>query len=171
MILKVRKYGDPILRKKAEPVDAITEEVKKIAQDLIDTMLDENGLGLAAPQVGISRRMIALDAGEERGHPFVVLNPEILESSGKSVREEGCLSFPAIYGKIERPEKVKIRALKMDGSIMEAELTGLESRAFQHELDHLNGKLFIDRMSKSHKLSLQGTLKKLMQATKEELGL
>lgn len=171
MILKVRKYGDPVLRKKAEPVETITEELKNFAQDLIDTMLDENGLGLAAPQVGVSKRMVALDAGEERGHPFVILNPEILESSGKSVREEGCLSFPGIYGKIERPAKVKVRAMKMDGTMMEAELDGLEARAFQHELDHLDGKLFIDRMNKSHKLSLQGTLKKLMHATKEELGL
>lgn len=171
MILKVRKYGDPVLRKKTEPVAFITEEIKKIAQDLIDTMLDENGLGLAAPQVGLSLRMLALDAGPERGHPFVIINPEILESSGKSVREEGCLSFPGIYGKIERPEKVKLKALTMEGKIIETDLEGLEARALQHEFDHLNGKLFIDRMNKSHKLSLQGTLKKLMQATREELGL
>lgn len=171
MILKVRKYGDPVLRKKAEPVTAITDEIKTIAQDMIDTMLDENGLGLAAPQVGFSLRMVALDAGPEKGHPFVILNPEILESSGKSVREEGCLSFPGIYGKIERPEKVKLKAMDMDGKVFERDLDGLEARAAQHELDHLNGKLFIDRMNKSHKLSLQGTLKRLMQATREELGL
>ena len=171
MILKVRKYGDPVLRKKAEPVEAITEEEKKIARDLIDTLMDENGLGLAAPQVGISRRMIALDAGPERGHPFVILNPEILESSGKSTREEGCLSFPGIYGKIERPASVKIRAMNMGGQKIEADLEELEARAVQHEIDHLDGKLFIDRMSKSHKLSIQGALKKLQQATKEELGL
>ncbi len=171
MILKVRKYGDPVLRKKAEPVVAITDEIKKIARDMIDTMIDENGLGLAAPQVGLSLRMLALDAGPERGHPFVIFNPEILESSGKSVREEGCLSFPGIYGKIERPEKVKLKATDIDCKVFETELDGLEARAVQHEIDHLNGKLFIDRMNKSHKLSLQGTLKKLMQATREELGL
>ena len=171
MILPVRKYGDPVLRKKALPVEEITEEIKKIAQDMMDTILEENGLGLAAPQVGISRRMIALDAGPERGRPVVVLNPEILRAEGKSIREEGCLSFPGIYGKIERPSEITFRAMNMDGSVLEVELSGLEARAVLHEVDHLDGKLFIDRMSKTHKVVVQGPLKKLIKETKEELGL
>ena len=167
MILKVRKYGDPVLRKKAEPVETITEELKNFAQDLIDTMLDENGLGLAAPQVGVSKRMVALDAGEERGHPFVILNPEILESSGKSVREEGCLSFPGIYGKIERPEKVKLKAMDMDGKVFETELDGLEARAVQHEIDHLDGVLFIDHLSK---LKRDRVMRKFTKAARREVA-
>lgn len=170
MILKVRHYGDPVLRLKALPVDRIDEEIKQIAEDLIDTLIDEQGLGLAAPQVGISKRMIALDAKEVRGQPFVVLNPEILESSGKEVREEGCLSFPGIYGKIERPFEATIKCLDMEGKELILKVKAMECRAFMHEIDHLNGKLFIDRMSKTHKLVVQGAIKKLMHQTKEELA-
>ena len=111
--LKIHYYPDKVLARRAEPVTVFGPELEKLSKDMLETMEAHEGVGLAAPQVGVSKRMVALDAGEERGHPFVILNPEILESSGKSVREEGCLSFPGIYGKIERPEKVKVRAMKV----------------------------------------------------------
>ena len=171
MILKMRFYGDPVLRTKADTVPLINEEIKKIANDLIDTLFDERGLGLAAPQVGISKRIIAVDTKEEGGNPLVLVNPEIMETAGSAVMEEGCLSFPEIYGKIERPSEVTVKGMTLEGKECKLSFKGMPARVFLHEIDHLEGILFIDRMSPAHKIVIKSKLKKLMKATKESLGL
>ncbi len=170
MILKMRYYGDPDLRKKAEPVSELTEEIRKFARDLLETMYAENGLGLAATQVGISKRLLAVDAGEERGKGYVLVNPTLKDVKGKVLMEEGCLSFPGIYGKIERAAEATVcGVMASSGETIERPLKGLECRAILHEMDHLEGVLFIDRMPKSHKIVIQGKLKKLLAQTRLEL--
>lgn len=156
-------YGDPVLREKAEPVKEIDRETKNLVADMIATLQEANGLGLAAPQVGVCRRIFiadlsALDLAESMR---VFINPEILETSGEVVLEEGCLSFPGIYQKISRPEKVKIRATDQEGNLFEMEASGLMARAILHEYDHLDGKLFIDYLSTISRALIKGKLKKL----------
>lgn len=160
-------YGDPVLREKAEPVNEINRDIKELVADMIATIQDANGLGLAAPQVGVSKRIFiadlsALDLTESIR---VFINPEILESTGEVVLEEGCLSFPGIYQKISRPEIVKIRATDVDGNLFEMEATGMMARAILHEFDHLEGKLFIDYLSSISRALMKGKLKKLSAAS------
>jgi len=160
-------YGDPVLREKAEPVKEIDRDIKELVTDMIVTLQEANGLGLAAPQVGVSKRIFiadlsALDLTESMR---VFINPEILESTGEVVLEEGCLSFPGIYQKISRPEKVKIRAADIDGNLFEMEATGMMARAILHEFDHLEGKLFIDYLSSISRTLIKGKLKKLSAAS------
>lgn len=160
-------YGDPVLREKAVPVKEIDQETKNLVADMIATLQEANGLGLAAPQVGVSKRIFiadlsALDLAESLR---VFINPEILESTGEVVLEEGCLSFPGIYQKISRPEKVKIRATDLDGKSFEMEASGMMARAILHEYDHLEGKLFIDHLSSISRALMKGKLKKLSAAS------
>ena len=160
-------YGDPVLREKADPVNEIDQETKNLVADMIATLQEANGLGLAAPQVGVSKRIFiadlsALDLAESLR---VFINPEILESTGEVVLEEGCLSFPGIYQKISRPEKVKIRATDLDGKPFEMEATGMMARAILHEYDHLEGKLFIDHLSSISLALMKGKLKRLSAAS------
>ncbi len=160
-------YGDPVLREKAEPVKEIDRETKNLVDDMIATIQEANGLGLAASQVGVSKRIFiadlsALDLAESLR---VFINPEILETSGEVVLEEGCLSFPGIYQKISRPENVKIRATDREGNLFEMEASGLLARAILHEYDHLDGKLFIDYLSSVSRALMKGKLKKLSAAS------
>jgi peptide deformylase len=160
-ILEIKKYPDPILRKKAEEVKEITEEIKKIAQDMIETKRSSQGIGLAAPQVGILKRIIVL---RTENHPQVLVNPEILEKSKeKEIMEEGCLSFPGLYLKIKRAKRVKVEALDEKGEKIKIQAEGLPARIFQHEIDHLDGILFIDRLSFWQKLKIKNQLKKLTE--------
>jgi peptide deformylase len=145
MILKVRKYGDPILRRKAPPVTAVTSEVKGLVEDLIETMYDQLGIGLAAPQVGISLRIIVVD-DPEAGGARPLINPGIAERRGQAVAEEGCLSIPGIFAPVERAAWVRVEALDRDGRPLSLEADGLLARVIQHEVDHLDGILFIDRL-------------------------
>lgn len=156
-------YGDPVLREKAEPVKEIDRETKNLVADMIAALQEANGLGLAAPQVGVCRRIFiadlsALDLAESMR---VFINPEILETSGEVVLEEGCLSFPGIYQKISRPEKVTIRATDLEGNLFEMEASGMMARTILHEYDHLDGKLFIDYLSTISRALMKGKLKKL----------
>lgn len=160
-------YGDPVLREKAEPVKEIDRETKKLVADMIAALQEANGLGLAAPQVGVCRRIFiadlsALDLAESIR---VFINPEILETSGEVVLEEGCLSFPGIYQNISRPEKVKIRATDLEGKLFEMEASGMLARVILHEYDHLDGKLFIDYLSTISRALMKGKLKKLNVAS------
>ena len=160
-------YGDPVLREKAEPVKEIDRETKNLVDDMIATIQEANGLGLAAPQVGVSKRIFiadlsALDLAESIR---VFINPEILEKSGEVVLEEGCLSFPGIYQKISRPEMVKVRATDREGNLFEMEASGMMARAILHEYDHLEGKLFIDYLSSVSRALIKGKLKKLSAAS------
>ena len=144
-VLSVRKYGDPVLRRRAKPVEAVTPEVKRIIADMIDTMYDEVGLGLAAPQVGISLRLMVV--GDEDGREArALLNPVIAEQGGEIVAEEGCLSIPGVFAPVRRAEWVRLEAQDEQGRSVTTTARGLRARVFQHEMDHLDGVLFIDRL-------------------------
>ena len=144
-ILEIRVLGDPILRVETEPVAHITDELRALARSMFETMYVAKGIGLAAPQVGRTERMCVVDVND---NPFVLVNPEILETTGKPAKaEEGCLSIPDVYGDIERPTGVRVRALGLDGTPFELEGSDLFARCLQHEIDHLHGRLFIDYLS------------------------
>ena len=144
-VLNVRKYGDPVLRRRAAPVAAVTPEIRKIIEDMIDTMYDEVGLGLAAPQIGVSLRLMVV-ADEDGREARALVNPVITEQGGEIVAEEGCLSLPGIFAPVKRAEWVRLEARDPDGEAVSLTARGLRARVFQHEMDHLDGVLFIDRL-------------------------
>ncbi|HEV8643592.1 MAG TPA: peptide deformylase [Methylomirabilota bacterium] len=144
-VLKVRKYGDPTLRRRAEPVGVITPEIRTIVADMVDTMYDEVGIGLAAPQVGISLRLIVV-GDEETREARALINPVITEQSGQATAEEGCLSIPGIFAPVTRSAWVRVEALDLGGQTVKMDARGLLARVLQHEIDHLDGVLFIDRL-------------------------
>ncbi|AZV56251.1 peptide deformylase [Clostridium sp. AWRP] len=141
----VRKYGDSILRKKSRKVEEINERIHVLLDDMEETLYEEDGVGLAAPQVGVLKRVIVIDVGEGI---LKLVNPEIIYSEGKAVDIEGCLSIPGSEGEVERPEKVKVKALNEKGEEIVIEGEDLLARALCHEIDHLNGILFIDKIIK-----------------------
>jgi len=143
-ILDIRVLGDPILRQATTPVDAMTEELHRLIADMFDTMHHARGIGLAAPQVGRTERLAVV---EIEGEPIVLINPEVLERAGKAKGEEGCLSIPDIYADVERPRDITVRALDEQMQPFELEATQLLARCIQHEIDHLEGKLFLDYLS------------------------
>ena len=144
-VLKVRKYGDPTLRKSAIPVGEVTPEIRAIIADMTETMYDEVGVGLAAPQVGISLRLIVISDEDGRGvQPL--LNPAIVERGGEMTGEEGCLSIPGVFAPVTRAAWVKVEARSVDGKPLTINARGLRARVLQHEIDHLDGVLFIDRV-------------------------
>ena len=143
-ILDIRVLGDPVLREDTKPVTAISDDLRRLARDMFETMHVAKGIGLAAPQVGRTERMAVVQVDE---HRLVIINPEVVHSEGKAKAEEGCLSIPDIYGDVERPEKVRVRALDLEGKEFEVEADGLFARCLQHEIDHLHGKLFLDYLS------------------------
>lgn len=156
-------YGDPVLREVSKPVEEITGEIKVLVSDMIDTLKKAQGLGLAAVQIGVAKRVFIVDlsAVDINEKLRVFINPEIIETEGEAEFEEGCLSFPGIYQKIVRAKKVKIKALDLDGQPFEMAADGLAARAILHEFDHLEAKLFIDYLSPLAKTMLKGRLKKL----------
>jgi len=145
-VLKVLKYPDPILQTKAKPVTEITEADRKLVSDMIDTMYAEKGVGLAANQVGILKRIFVASPDQVRGKELVFLNPEIVRSEGNIRESEGCLSVPEYYETVNRAKRVKLRAMNLDGQMVEVDAVDMLARIFQHETDHLNGILFIDRL-------------------------
>ncbi|MCD6551888.1 peptide deformylase [Thermotoga sp.] len=158
---RIRVFGDPVLRKRAKPVTKFDGALKRTIEKMIETMYHYDGVGLAAPQVGISQRLFVMDVGNG---PVAVINPEILETSSETeIAEEGCLSFPEIFVEIERSRKVKVRYQTPRGESVEEELEGYPARVFQHEYDHLNGVLIIDRIKPAKRLLLR---KKLMDIAK-----
>lgn len=140
-IRQVREIGDEILTKECKNVPKMTLRTKILIGDMLETMYEHNGVGLAAPQVGVLKKIVVIDVGEG---PIVLVNPEILETSGEQTGEEGCLSVPGKWGIVKRPEHVKVRALDQDMKPFEMEGEGLLARAFCHEIDHLFGKLYVD---------------------------
>jgi peptide deformylase len=149
MILKIVKYPEPVLSQPGEPVTKFDAELKKLADDMFETMYASQGIGLAAPQVAVSKRVTVVDLsqGKDPEQKLVIINPEIIFREGKQYEEEGCLSFPEIREKVQRAAKVKIRAQDLKGKWFEMDGEDLLSRCFQHEIDHLDGMLFIFRMS------------------------
>jgi peptide deformylase len=149
MILKIVKYPDPVLQQPGEPVTEFDNELRKFVADMFETMYSNQGIGLAAQQVGIAKRITVIDlsVGKDPKQKLVLINPEVIFREGKQYEEEGCLSFPEIREKIQRAAKVRIRAQDEKGKWFEMDGEELLSRAFQHEIDHLDGMLFIFRMS------------------------
>lgn len=145
-LLKVRHYPDPILKKKATPLTEFGPKEQKLFDDMIDTMHVEDGVGLAAPQIGISKQILIACPSVKEGEEFVIVNPVILESSGREMGPEGCLSLPGITGEISRFKKIKLRFQDRFGKVIEGELKDFFARIIQHEMDHLNGILLIDRL-------------------------
>ena len=144
-ILDIRVLGDPILRQSTTHVGEITDDIRTLIDNMFETMYHARGIGLAAPQVGRSERIAVIDVGDD---PFVIINPEIVtSSSGREKGEEGCLSIPDIYADVERPKSVTVRALDREGKEFVREATELLARCLQHEIDHLDGKLFLDYLS------------------------
>ena len=149
MILKIVKYPEPVLSQPGEPVTEFNDELKKLVDDMFETMYASQGIGLAAPQVAVSKRVTVIDLsqGKDPEQKLVLVNPEIIFREGKQYEEEGCLSFPEIREKVQRAAAVKVRAQDLKGKWFEMDGAELLSRAFQHEIDHLDGMLFIFRMS------------------------
>jgi peptide deformylase len=146
-ILDLRVLGDPILRQDTKPVAAVTDEIRRLIDDMFATMHAAKGIGLAAPQVGRIERIAVVDV-EGGKQPLALVNPEIVSvSAGKDKSEEGCLSIPDVFGDVERPTGAVVQALDRDGRAIEVDATGLLARCLQHEIDHLHGKLFIDYLS------------------------
>ena len=160
-ILEIKEYGEPVLREKALPVEEVTPEILNLIKDMAETMYTDSGVGLAAPQVGVSKRIILVD-GEEDGL-IVLINPMIIKSEGEVVEEEGCLSVPGVYSKVKRLSKVTVKALNENGDPIEITKEGLIARALQHEIDHLDGILFIDRIGRMERQILLNKLKKKKQ--------
>ena len=156
----IRVQGDSVLTKKSRTVDKMTPRIGELITDMLDTMYDAMGVGLAAPQVGILKRIVVIDVGEG---PIVLINPEILETSGEQTGDEGCLSVPGMAGQVTRPNYVKVKALdvNMNEQIYEGE--GLLARAFCHEIDHLEGKMFIDHLSPLRKQMIKGKLNAMLK--------
>jgi len=183
MILEIVKYGNPVLREKGRKVKEVDEETRQLAADMLETMRAAHGVGLAAQQVGVPIQMTVIDVAGiedrpsamwidgqevplEEHMPLVLLNPVLKLSEEKEVGNEGCLSFPEITAEITRSTGVRCTAQLLDGNKIEFEAAGLLSRAVQHETDHLNGVLFIDRMNAATKASLAGRLKRLQKETR-----
>jgi len=146
-ILDVRLYGDPVLRRRAAPVREMTAEIAQRLDDMTETMHAEVGIGLAASQVGIELRMLVIDEGRNGVRPY--LNPVLIEQGGEQVGEEGCLSIPGVFADVARAEWVVVEAMDRTGSVMRRRASGLLARVFQHEIDHLDGILFLDRLDKT----------------------
>ncbi len=143
-LLQLHLLGSPVLRQHSEPVPSVDEDVRRMIEDMFDTMDAAKGIGLAANQVGIARRVAVVDVDEDR---FVMVNPRIVETEGRASAEEGCLSIPDIYADVTRPHRVVVEALDAEGRPYRKEATGLKARAIQHEIDHLDGILFLDHLS------------------------
>jgi peptide deformylase len=186
MILEIVKYGNPVLRQKGAAIEKITPEIKKLIADMFETMHASHGVGLAAQQVGRALQLTVIDVREAKERPstlelkgqpadvndimpLVLINPEIKPVGEPAISGEGCLSFPEIYAEISRPEFVDVKALNEKGKPVEFRAGGLLSRAVQHETDHLNGILFIDRMERKKKEEFRDELDALQAATKAEL--
>lgn len=147
-LLDILHYPDPRLRNRASPVECVDEALRTLTDDMLETMYAAPGVGLAATQVNVPLRIIVIDISEQKDAPYRFINPEILEQSGETELEEGCLSVPGIYETVRRSEWVKIRALDREGEPFELETDGLLSVCIQHEIDHLDGKLFVDYLSR-----------------------
>ncbi len=159
-------YPDPRLRNRAQPVDSVDDEVRRLLDDMLETMYSAPGIGLAAIQVNVPKRAITIDISEHGDQPLCLVNPEILELTGSVETEEGCLSVPGIYESVERADWIRARALDRDGQAIEFEAEGLLAVCVQHEIDHLDGRLFVDHLSQ---LKRQRIRKKAHKQQRQEM--
>jgi len=184
MIREIVQYGDPVLRQRCRPVTVVNHEINELVADMLLTMKDANGVGLAAPQVGVDLRLAVIDVshdpecisflkvnGQETDllaiMPLVFINPELAFGQAKDFSMEGCLSIQGIRAEVRRPDAVKATLPQLDGSVLVIETDGLLSRALQHEIDHLNGVLFVDRLPAVAKVSMRNRLKRLLDDYQE----
>ncbi len=163
--LTILHFPDERLRTVAKPVERVDDKLRKFIDDMFETMYEAPGIGLAATQVDFHQRLIVIDVSDEKDQPLVFINPEILEKEGVEEMDEGCLSVPGIYEKVQRADKVKVRALDRNGEPFELETDGLLAVCIQHEIDHLDGKLFVDYLSSLKRQRIKKKLEKQLRQT------
>lgn len=168
--MEVCHYPDPVLRERARPVERFDDDLAALARDMVQTMTAANGLGLAAPQVGVSLKVVVVSPDGQPGKEMVLVNPQIVATEGVEVAEEGCLSFPGIFVKIRRFHRVRVRYRDVRGEDRETEVEGLFARAIQHELDHLDGRLLVDRMSPVQRVAQRRRLHELKDRYERRTG-
>lgn len=163
MIREIVKYGSKVLRESAAPVKVVDDEIKQLIDDLFDSMAEAEGVGLAAPQIGISQRVIAVDVSSQHADtpPIALINPRVLQSEGEDSAEEGCLSLPELYGEVDRATRIEVVAVDAMGSPFQFVAESFYARVLQHEIDHLNGILFIDHISPLKRQLMRAALKRL----------
>lgn len=164
-LLPILHYPDPRLRKVASPVSSIDNRLRQLAADMAETMYEAPGVGLAATQVNVHLRLVVIDISEKKNELNVLINPELIEADGIKTGEEGCLSVPGIYEKLERAERVKVRYLGLDGATHYMTAEGLLAVCIQHEIDHLNGKVFVDHLSQLKQTRIRSKLLKRSRVT------
>jgi peptide deformylase len=166
-LLDILHFPDPRLRLKAKPVAAVSDAHRRLVEDMLETMYAAPGIGLAATQVGVAERIIVIDVSEERDEPRAYFNPQILAREGTERMEEGCLSVPGVFEEVERAERIRFRALGRDGKTLEFDADGLLAVCIQHEIDHLDGKLFVDYLSELKRKRIRKRLEKEERELKE----
>ncbi|WP_300493417.1 peptide deformylase [uncultured Methylophaga sp.] len=164
--LNILHFPDPRLRLKAKPIEKVTDEIRQLANDMLETMYDAPGIGLAATQVNQQKRLIVIDVSEDKTSPLFLINPELIETEGEREFEEGCLSVPEAYETVIRADTIRVRALNLQGETFEMDADGILATCIQHEIDHLEGKLFVDYLSN---LKRQRIKKRLEKHQKQKL--
>ena len=159
-ILDILHFPDPRLRNKAKPVAQVDDSIRRLVDDMLETMYQAPGIGLAATQVNVAQRVVVIDLSEEKNEPLCLINPEILERDGVEQMEEGCLSVPGVYEQVSRANHIRVRALDREGNTFEMDAEGLLAVCIQHELDHLEGKLFVDYLSSLKRQRIRKKLEK-----------
>jgi peptide deformylase len=164
-LLPILRYPDPRLHKKAVPVAEIDDSIRKLVQDMAETMYEAPGIGLAATQVDVHKRVVVIDVSEDKSRLLTLINPVIVERDGEQVCEEGCLSVPGIYDKVSRAEHVRVTALDADGKPIDFHADGLLAVCVQHEIDHLDGKVFVEHLSRLKQARIRTKLEKQARIT------
>ncbi len=164
-LLPILRYPDPRLHTRAAPVREVTDEIRQLIADMAETMYEAPGIGLAATQVNVHQRVVVIDTSEDKSALLALINPEIIARSGEQICEEGCLSVPGIYDKVSRSETVRVRALDQQGKTFELDAEGLLAVCIQHELDHLEGKVFVEYLSQLKQTRIKGKLAKKARIT------
>ena len=164
-LLTILHFPDPRLRLKAAPVPVVDDEIRQLAADMLETMYDAPGIGLAATQVDVQKRLIVVDVSPDHDQPMCFINPEIVWRDGVEEMEEGCLSVPGVYETVQRAEMIRFRALALDGRRLDQEVDGLLAVCIQHEIDHLDGKLFVDYLSNLKRTRIRKKLEKSQEVS------
>lgn len=167
-VLKILEYPDPRLRTRAVQIESVDDDIRRLVADMFETMYAAPGVGLAATQVDVHKRVIVMDVSEAKDEPKCLINPEILEKNGALTSDEGCLSVPGVTDEVERAEQIRVSALAQDGEPMEFEASGLLAVCIQHEMDHLEGKLFVDYLSELKRRRIKKKLSKSRKRDAED---
>jgi len=165
-LLNILHFPDPRLRKKATPIKEVTDTIRQLADDMLETMYDAPGVGLAAIQINVQKRIVVIDTSEDKSNPLIFINPEIIKKEGEREHEEGCLSVPEAYEIVTRADTVRVKALDRDGNPFELDADELLATCIQHEIDHLDGKLFVDYLSNLKRQRIKKRLEKQQKQKK-----